>query len=67
MTKVQKMIDKIEDHDWGEWPEGPSYSKLSWFAKYAEEAMTEFVQRVDDGSIRSTYTYNKFKKILGMD
>jgi hypothetical protein len=30
----------------------------------ALEAMAEFVNRVDNKEVRSTYTYNKFKKIL---
>ena len=30
----------------------------------ALEAMQEFVDRVDKGEVRSTYTYNKFKDIL---
>lgn len=29
-----------------------------------KEAMREFVERVDKGEVRSTYTYNKFKKLL---
>lgn len=28
------------------------------------EAMQEFVNRVDIGEVRSTYTYNKFKEII---
>ena len=28
------------------------------------DAMQEFVDRVDKGEVRSTYTYNKFKKLL---
>ena len=31
------------------------------------EAMQEFVDRRDNGQIQSTYTYNKFKKILNND
>lgn len=36
------------------------------FTKIAnlELAMQEFVDRVDKGEVRSTYTYNKFKKLL---
>lgn len=29
-----------------------------------EQAMAEFVQRVEDGEIRSSQTYRKFKAIL---
>jgi len=29
-----------------------------------EEAMQEFVDRMDKGKVKSIYTYNKFKRIL---
>jgi len=32
--------------------------------KAMEEAMAEFVKRCDEGSVRSKYTYAKFKDIL---
>ena len=63
---IQEMCDKIEDHDWGQWPEGPSIHELGYKALEMEEAMTEFVRRVEEGSIRSRKTYTKFKSILEM-
>lgn len=66
MINVDRLIDDIDDHDYGEWPEGPSAGELGRFAKEAQEAMYEFVKRCDEGSIRSTRTYNKFKDVLRM-
>lgn len=67
MIDVHELIDNVDEHDYGDWPEGPSAGELGDFALKAKDAMVEFVKRCEEGSIRSTYTYNKFKKILEME
>lgn len=48
--------------------EGEIYSTRVLAAKYKEmeEAMTNFVKRVEKGEVRSTVTYSQFKSILGI-
>jgi hypothetical protein len=41
-------------------------SDLIDYAQSMENAMTEFVERVDKGEVRSRKTYSKFKDILGI-
>jgi hypothetical protein len=76
MTKEQQIlkqhIDEFSQHNGG----FASYKHMDIEFKYAilaaitdclepyKEAMQEFVDRVDRGEVKSTYTYNKFKKLL---
>lgn len=63
---VEAAILEIEEHDYGQWPEGPNLHTIETLAETMAEAMEEFVDRCDKGECRSTYTYNKFRKILGL-
>ena len=67
MIDIDMLIEKIDDHDYGDWPEGPNAGDLGDFAHKAKSAMSEFVKRCEEGSVRSTYTYNLFKKVLEIE
>lgn len=67
MLDPDKMLDEIENHDYGERPEGPSTIRIQSYVRKSHAAMLEFVRRCEEGSIRSTYTYNLFKQILEIE
>lgn len=65
---IQELIDKIEELE--NYPDGPDQAEfyneeLQQKALQMEAAMIHFVRRCELGQIRSTFTYNQFKDILG--
>lgn len=64
---IQELIDKIEEL--GRYPSGDDpvhyQEELNAKALQMEAAMIHFVRRCELGQIRSTFTYNQFKDILG--
>ncbi len=66
MSKVEKIINSICHADEIEIMEF-DFAECFTMMRDMESAMTNFVRRVDEGSIRSVKTYNQFKLILDID
>ena len=64
---IQELIDKIEVLEGYPCDEDPQdvHEELQAKALQMEAAMIHFVRRCELGQIRSTFTYNQFKDILG--
>lgn len=63
MSKTNNLVQKINS-EFESSTYSPSLSDLFDFATEMEEAMAEFIKRVEAGEVRSRKTYAKFKNIL---
>jgi hypothetical protein len=63
MSKVDRIVKEIE---WADEMEIIEYDFTECFElmRKMEDAMVDFVKRVEDGTIRSAKTYKHFKEIL---
>lgn len=65
MSNVEQIIANIEQADEVEIMEF-NFDPCFRLMREMEDAMKEFVDRVNRGEVRSTKTYNQFKYILGL-
>ena len=65
MSKVEEIIDGINANDDME-IHSYDFDECFTLMREMEHAMTEFVNRVDKGEVKSVKTYQKFKRILDL-
>jgi len=64
MSNVEEIVERIEQADIEEILEF-DFEPCFRLMREMEAAMTNFVERVERGEVRSTTTYRQFKSILG--
>ena len=62
MIDLEKIIKDIQKQ-----PNAPDITELANFAREARGGLRMFVDRCEEGSVRSSRTYRQFKKILKME
>lgn len=67
MSKVDDIINYIETAEVEELLESETFVDCFDMMRNMEAAMLTFIHRVDIGEVRSTKTYNSFKRILEID